>query len=281
MSNEGRRALVLSAISASLYGAWGALAQLSLLRGLSPGEVGAAIYLVSAAAAAVMAKRPWPPDPRWIASGLLFMIANFMLFSLMRLSSLASAYVYVPSSILVFFAMTAHGSAVTERPRVAASVSLVAVGMALAQVNGVHGFNVYGLAVGLAIAVLYGFATYLAYTSLRAGREAEENLWVMLTEAVAFLVPLALQERAAPSAGLIFLFVSGASVAAGFQLELRAYEVSEKTPRRLSLVNLVNAVTNLDIVVIILAAIALGSYSTYSVIALVLVFAGVTALYLE
>lgn len=281
MSGEGRRVLALSAASAALYGAWGALAQMSLLKGVSPAEAGLVIYLASAAAALAMARRLESPDPRWIAAGLLFMAANFTLFSLMKLSNLASAYVYVPSSVLVFFAITARGSPARERPRVAASVLVVVAGLALAQVQGAHAFNFAGLGMGLGIAVLYGLATYLVYASIRPSREADENLWVMLTEALAFLAPAALRAGPAAPEAVAPLLISGASVAVGFQLELKAYEASERTQRRLSLVNLVNAVTNLDIAVVALVAVALGSYSVEGLAALVMVFLGITSLYVS
>ncbi len=278
MTDKKTDAMLMSLLSAAFYGAWGSLAELSLMKGSSPAVTGLFIFMAASILSFLLNVHISRPDPRWVIAGALFFAANLLLFSLMKSSLLSSAYVYVPSSIIVFFLLSSRGFPAAGRGRVLASLILIVAGMAIAQ--GVSSFRLLDVATGVSIAALYGLASYLTYASVSGGSNARESFWIMLTEFVLFSAASPFQLNGISAGAIMFSITGGITVSVGLLLELAAYVRLKGVHMNLRLVNLVNVITNFDIIIIILVSFLLGSYNAASMVALALVFAGTSYLYI-
>lgn len=269
--------LILSSVSAVLYGFWGSLIAVSLRFGMNPSSAGLIVYFAASLIGYVFSiKRTIMPRKEWIISGLLFALANYSLFSIMKYGYLSSAYVYVPSSILVFYLISfkKNKPKKKETVRVSVAVLLITVGMIISQINGPSSINLLDLGVGVMIAMLYGVSSYLtAYSSLH-GSEMVETFWITLFEIAVFL-PLALLTGPKFTAeGTILGAFAGMCVSFGLYLELASYNISLLIGDRFKLMNLINVLTNLDSVFIAIASVLLGSFTNFSLAGLLLVFIG-------
>ncbi len=279
--NAEHRIYAYSLISALLYSIWGMLVLMTIRAGLSPGSSGLLVY--SFASALVLASGGSVEGPRaeWVASGIIYASANLTLFYIMTLTYLSSAYIFVPSSILVFYFLSLRGSSIRRSEALRSSLGIITIvaGLCLSQMEGLAGIDLRSLALGLIAAMLYGIASYLTMVSVSPGREVSESFWILLSELLVFL-PASLAEGLRLSGGpLVYAAAAGASVGLGLVLELHSYRLSEGSSSRFKLINIVNVLTNMDTVLIAIASVIIGSYTAFGVIGLLLVFAGASVFY--
>jgi len=239
--------------------------------------VGLVVYfLASLIGYAFSSKNIVKPKKEWVVSGVLFALANYSLFSIMKYSYLSSAYVYVPSSILIFYLISIKKNKPKkeETVRVSIAVLLVTIGMIISQITGPSSINVLDLGVGVLIAVLYGISSYLtAYSSVQ-GFEMIETFWITLLEIAVFLPIVLLTGSEFTSWGTILGAIAGICVSFGLYLELASYNISILMGDKFRLMNLINVLTNLDSVFIAIASVLLGSFTNFSLAGLLLVFIG-------
>ncbi len=269
--------LILSSVSAILYGFWGSLIAVSLKFGTNPASVGLIVYfLASLIGYAFSAKNIVKPKKEWVFSGVLFALANYSLFNIMKYSYLSSAYVYIPSSIIIFYLISfkKNKPKKEDTARISIAIILITIGMIISQINGPLSLNVLDLGIGVLIAVLYGIASYTtAYSSVQ-GSEMIETFWITLFEIAVFLPILFLTGSEFTPLGTIFGAIAGICVSFGLYLELISYNISILIGDRFRLMNLINVLTNLDSVFIAIASVLLGSFTNFSLAGLLLVFIG-------
>ncbi len=269
--------LVFSSISAIMYGFWGSFIAVSLKLGMNAGTIGLVTYLLASLASFVFSTRKFIlPKKEWIISGLLFATANYLLFNIIKFSFLSSAYVYVPSSILIFYMISYKKNKPkgADTVRVSLAVLLVTTGMIVSQVTGSSGFNFIDLVIGIIIATLYGVSSYLtAYSSLE-GFEIVESFWITFFELFIFLPLTFFFGSEFTIKGTLFGIFAGICVSLGLYLELASYNISTRLGDKFKLMNLINVLTNLDSVFIAIASVVLGSFTSFSLAGLVLVFVG-------
>ncbi|MDP8023417.1 MAG: hypothetical protein RAK20_02990 [Conexivisphaerales archaeon] len=269
--------IVFSSFSALLYGFWGTLITISLRLGTNPATIGLFIYFISSVISfPFLINKFVLPKKEWVVSGLLFASANYLLFSIIKLSFLSSAYVFVPSSILIFFIISIKRNKPKGKDvvRLSAAILLITAGMAISQVNGSSKINFFDLGLGLIIALFYGISSYLTAYSSSQGLEMLETFWIVLFENVVFL-PLAILTGLKFTLGSFAVDVLAAfCVSFGLYLELASYNISVLLGDKFRLMNLINVLTNLDSVFIAVASVLLGSFTRFSLVGLVLVFLG-------
>ncbi|MGC8593684.1 MAG: hypothetical protein ACP5LF_05310 [Nitrososphaeria archaeon] len=269
--------IVFSSFSALLYGFWGTLITISLRLGTNPATIGLFIYFISSVISfPFLINKFVLPKKEWVVSGLLFASANYLLFSIIKLSFLSSAYVFVPSSILIFFIISIKRNKPKGKDvvRLSAAILLITAGMTISQVNGSSKINFFDLGLGLIIALFYGISSYLTAYSSSQGLEMLETFWIVLFENVVFL-PLAILTGLKFTLGSFAVDVLAAfCVSFGLYLELASYNISVLLGDKFRLMNLINVLTNLDSVFIAVASVLLGSFTRFSLVGLVLVFLG-------
>ncbi len=269
--------IVFSSFSALLYGFWGTLITISLRLGTNPATIGLFIYFISSVISfPFLINKFVLPKKEWVVSGLLFASANYLLFSIIKLSFLSSAYIFVPSSILIFFIISIKRNKPKGKDvvRLSAAILLITAGMTISQVNGSSKINFFDLGLGLIIALFYGISSYLTAYSSSQGLEMLETFWIVLFENVVFL-PLAILTGLKFTLGSFAVDVLAAfCVSFGLYLELASYNISLLLGDKFRLMNLINVLTNLDSVFIAVASVLLGSFTRFSLVGLVLVFLG-------
>mgnify|MGYP001772667621 CR=1 FL=1 len=271
------KVIVFSFFSALLYGFWGTLVTISLRLGANPATIGLFIYFISSVISfPFLIKKFVLPKKEWVISGLLFASANYLLFNIIKFSYLSSAYVFVPSSILIFFIISIKRNKPKgkEAVRLSVAIFMIVVGMAISQFNGYSKINFFDLGLGLLIASFYGISSYLTAYSSSNGLETLETFWIVLFENVIFL-PLAILTGLKFTLGSFAVDVLAAlCVSFGLYLELASYNISILMGDRFRLMNLINVLTNLDSVFIAIASVLLGSFTSFSLVGLALVFLG-------
>lgn len=269
------RIQALSALSAALYGLWGAIAAVSLRAGMTAASTGLLIFAFSSIiSCAVLGGRLTVPRMKWVVAGILFAAANYILFSIMSFSYLSSAYVFVPSSVLIFFIISAWKSRPRGREAFKFSLALmfIVAGMAVSQITGTEKINIADLGLGLMVAFLYGISSYLAAYTSKPKAEMTQTFWITLSEMAVFLPLFVITGIRLTYQGILLSAIAALSISAGLYLELFSYNAL--TGNRFVLMNMVNVLTNLDSMFVAVASILLGSFTSFSIFGLVLVFIG-------
>ncbi|MGC8558384.1 MAG: hypothetical protein ACP5NC_05260 [Nitrososphaeria archaeon] len=269
----------LSALSAVLYGLWGSIAAVSLRSGMSAASTGLFIFALSSVfSCASSGGHVSVPRIKWVAAGIMFAAANYILFSIMSSSYLSSAYVFVPSSVIIFFIISGWKSRPgnEEVLKFSIAIAIIVAGMAVSQITGTETINLADLALGLIVALLYGVSSYLTAYTAKPGTEMAQIFWITLSEIVVFLPLFAITGIRVTYQGIMLSAIAAISISAGLYLELYSYNALAET--KFALMNMVNILTNLDSLFVALASIILGSFTGFSIFGLILVFIGASLL---
>ncbi len=277
---QHQRMVLISAMSALLYGGWGSLLDLAMRSGDSIPLVGTLLFGIGAVISLIGSRgRVERPNKMIVLGAVAFFVANAELLYVMRHTELDSAYVFVPSSMLVFFGLTAlrYRPSTSAKKRATAAVLLAVLGMTLAEMSGVS-VNAWILFVGLTLTLVYGVASYAVIAQMLS-KPSAEAFWASLIQTVLFGAFLLLMP-ASPSLELsLYSLGAGILVVFGFQLELESVAIANRSASRFTNLNLVNVIANMDSVVVIAFSVLIGTATLNGVLGLLLVFVSVSVLY--
>jgi hypothetical protein len=265
-------------LSSAFYSVWGASITLALKLGTNAASLGLLVYFMASVLSLLFSlKKLFPPKKEWIFAGLIFASANFILFNMISSSYLSAAYIFLPSSILMFYLFTLEEirQKKSEKLRISLAVTAICLGMMVSQVSGPFLINWLNLGLGLLASFLYGVSSFLSASSTIVKREMAETFWIVLLEITVFLPMSLITGLRISLSSTGFAATAALCVSAGLYLELFSYNRIKVKGGKFRLLNMINVLTNFDIVFVAIASVFLGSFTVFSLIGLALTFVGI------
>jgi len=281
----------MALVSSLMYAAWVSLVFLSIKMGMSLYYTGSIVFLSGSAISVIYAlgagERPSAQGLKTgVLAGILFFVGNVAFFYALGTQYMSSAYPFIPASILVYFALSLRkfGSKGSSAALIVAGVLISSSGLILGELNAgdIGMLSTSALGVGLIILLFYGVAGYIVTVNSRESISSIV-LSTMSTEFALFFLSFLIERPAAPSrVGAVLVSVAGGiAIALAFLIETSLFgSILRRGREALAGVNSIYIISNGDAIFVMLLAIALNTYTVYSILGLLLVYIGVVILQL-